>query len=60
LGGLGGAIGGMLVQPAVGLWLDFSKEAYAPIFFVAGSMYLIALFFIHRLLPKFEQQNVAG
>ncbi len=60
LGGLGGAIGGMLVQPAVGLWLDFSKEAYAPIFFVAGSMYLIALYVIHRLLPKFEQQNAAG
>ena len=58
LGGLGGAIGGMLVQPAVGLWLDFSKEWYAPIFFVAGSMYLIALFVIHRLLPSFEQQGI--
>jgi len=32
LGGLGGAIGGMLVAPAVGYWLDFSHGAYRPLF----------------------------
>lgn len=54
LGGFGGAIGGMLVAPAVGYWLDFSHGAYGPLFFVAGSMYLIALALIQLLLPRLE------
>ncbi|MGH9697661.1 MAG: MFS transporter, partial [Bryobacteraceae bacterium] len=55
LGGLGGAIGGVLVQPAIGKWLDFSKDSYGPLFVVAGSMYLLSLLIIHLLLPRFEQ-----
>jgi MFS transporter, ACS family, hexuronate transporter len=58
LGGLGGAIGGALVQPAIGIWLDFSKEAYGPIFISAGCMYLVSLLLIHRLLPRFVQEAV--
>ena len=58
LGGLGGAIGGMLVAPSVGYWLEFSHGAYGPLFFVAGSMYLLALGIIHLLLPKLEQTSV--
>lgn len=58
LGGFGGAIGGMLAQPVIGRWLDFSHDTYAPLFFVAGSMYLVALLVIHLLLPRFEQQEV--
>lgn len=54
LGGLGGAIGGMLVAPSVGYWLDFSHGAYGPLFFVAGSMYLLALAVIHLLIPRVE------
>lgn len=54
LGGLGGAVGGMLVAPAVGYWLDLSHQSYGPLFIVAGSMYLIALAVIHLLLPKLE------
>ena len=54
LGGLGGAIGGMLVAPAVGYWLDFSHGSYGPLFLVAGSMYLVALTIIHLLLPKLD------
>jgi ACS family hexuronate transporter-like MFS transporter len=54
LGGLAGAIGGMLVQPAVGKWLDFSNKSYGPIFFIAGTMYLIALLLIHLLVPRLE------
>jgi len=57
LGGLGGAIGGVLVQPAIGIWLDFSKESYGPLFVVAGSMYLLSLLIIHLLLPRFEQPS---
>jgi ACS family hexuronate transporter-like MFS transporter len=56
LGGLFGAIGGALAQPAIGIWLDFSKDSYAPLFLVAGSIYLVSLLVIHILLPQFEQQ----
>lgn len=52
LGGMGGAIGGLLVAPAIGLWLDYSHKAYGPLFFVAGGMYLLALLVIHLLVPK--------
>jgi ACS family hexuronate transporter-like MFS transporter len=53
--GMGGAIGGMLVAPAVGYWLDWSHGAYGPLFVVAGSMYLIALALIQLLVPKLEK-----
>jgi len=56
LGGLFGALGGALAQPAIGIWLDFSKDSYAPLFIVAGSMYLLSLLVIHWLLPRFERQ----
>ena len=52
LGGLGGAIGGALVSPAVGYWLDFSHGAYGPLFVAAGTAYLIAFALIHALVPK--------
>jgi len=58
LGGFGGAVGGMLVAPAVGYWLDFSHEFYGPLFIIAGVAYLCALLVIHLLLPKFKQVDV--
>ena len=58
LGGFGGALGGMLAQPAIGRWLDFSHRSYAPLFFVAGSLYLFSLLLIHIMLPRFEQQDI--
>ncbi len=57
-GGFGGAVGGMLVAPAVGYWLDFSHGAYGPLFVVAGAMYLIALGIIHYLSPRFEKAEI--
>jgi ACS family hexuronate transporter-like MFS transporter len=51
-GGMAGAIGGMLVAPAVGYWLDWSHGAYGPLFVVAGSMYLLALALIHLLVRQ--------
>jgi ACS family hexuronate transporter-like MFS transporter len=50
LGGFGGAVGGMLVAPMVGYWLDWSHGAYGPLFVVAGSMYLAAFVVIRLLL----------
>lgn len=55
LGGMCGALAGMLVAPAIGYWLDFSHKAYGPLFVVAGSMYLIALGIIQLLVPKIER-----
>jgi ACS family hexuronate transporter-like MFS transporter len=58
LGGLGGAVGGMLVAPAIGYWLDFSHEAYGPLFLVAGLMYVFTLSILHLLLPKLQQVEI--
>jgi ACS family hexuronate transporter-like MFS transporter len=58
LGGLGGAIGGVLVQPAIGWWLDYSNKYYSPLFFVAGSMYLISLLIIQVLIPNYEREAI--
>jgi ACS family hexuronate transporter-like MFS transporter len=54
LAGMAGAIGGMLAQPAIGRWLDFSKQSYGPLFVIAGSMYLFTLLLIQLLLPRIE------
>lgn len=58
LGGMGGSFGGMLVAPAIGLWLDYSHKSYGPLFLLAGSAYLIALFVIHLLVPKLKQVEI--
>ncbi|MBV8830329.1 MAG: MFS transporter [Acidobacteriaceae bacterium] len=52
LGGFGGALGGSVVQISVGKWLDISHGAYAPIFWIAGSMYLLALLIMQFFLPR--------
>jgi ACS family hexuronate transporter-like MFS transporter len=52
LGGMGGAVGGMLVAPLVGIWLDWSHDAYGPLFVIAGSIYLVAFAAIYLLAPK--------
>lgn len=58
LGGFGGAIGGMLVSPLIGYWLDFSHGAYGPLFVIAGLMYLLAWGVMHLLLPKLEPVEI--
>jgi MFS transporter, ACS family, aldohexuronate transporter len=55
LGGMGGAVGGLLVSPAIGYWLDWSHDAYGPLFVVAGTLYLIALLIIHLLVPNLQK-----
>ncbi|MFL6351081.1 MAG: MFS transporter [Bryobacteraceae bacterium] len=54
LAGMAGAVGGMLSQPAIGWWLDFSKQSYGVLFLIAGSMYLFTLLLIQLLLPRIE------
>jgi MFS transporter, ACS family, hexuronate transporter len=58
LGGMAGALGGMVVAPLIGYWLDFSHDAYGPLFVVAGVMYLLTLGLIQLLLPRVERVHV--
>ena len=53
IGGMAGAIGGMLISKVVGYILQ-STGSYVPIFIIAGSAYLIALTIIHLLVPRLE------
>ena len=53
IGGMAGAIGGMLIAEVVGHALQWTGSYMIP-FVMAGSAYLIALFLIHILAPKLE------
>jgi MFS transporter, ACS family, hexuronate transporter len=53
LGGMSGAVGGMLISIVVGEILQ-RTGSYVPIFFMAGFTYLFALGLIHLLVPKLE------
>ncbi len=51
IGGMAGAIGGMLIAEIVGHVLQWTGSYMVP-FFIAASAYMIALLFIHILSPK--------
>jgi ACS family hexuronate transporter-like MFS transporter len=53
IGGMFGAIGGMIMSPLVG-WILDRTGSYVPIFIIAASAYLVALTIIHLLAPKLE------
>ncbi|HEV8139592.1 MAG TPA: MFS transporter [Pyrinomonadaceae bacterium] len=57
IGGMAGAIGGMLIASAVGLILQYTGS-YLPIFVIAGTTYLVALGIIHLLAPRLEPASV--
>jgi ACS family hexuronate transporter-like MFS transporter len=57
LGGFAGAAGGMLIAPMVGYWLDWSHGFYAPLFVIAGSVYLLAIAVIHWLSPSMSSNR---
>lgn len=52
-GGMGGAIGGMLIAIVTGYLLQWTGSYHA-IFIVAGSTYLVALMIIHLLAPRLD------
>jgi MFS transporter, ACS family, hexuronate transporter len=58
IGGMAGAIGGMLIAEVVGHVLQWTGSYMVP-FLMAGSAYLIALFLIHILAPKLEPARIA-
>lgn len=53
IGGMSGAVAGILMQLASGRILDRTKS-YLPMFIVAGSVYLLSVVFIHLLAPRLE------
>lgn len=57
IGGMAGAIGGMVIAKVVGYILAWTGS-YLIIFIIAGSMYLIALLIIHLLVPNLEPADV--
>ena len=57
LGGLAGAVGGMLISTFVGFLLQ-ATGSYVPVFIMAGSAYLVALFIVHRLVPRLEPATI--
>ena len=54
LGGMFGAIGGMLIATAAGFILEFTGS-YLILFIIAGSLYLVALFVINLLVPEIKE-----
>ncbi|MFF7708628.1 MFS transporter [Pseudomonas sp. NPDC007930] len=59
IGGMAGAIGGMLMTTYNGYILEVFKS-YQPIFIVAGSAYLVAIVVIHLLTPKLKPVPLAS
>jgi ACS family hexuronate transporter-like MFS transporter len=57
IGGMAGAVGGMLIAKIVGYVLEWTGS-YLPIFIIAGSAYLTALLAVHLLVPRFAQAEV--
>ena len=57
IGGMAGAVGGMLISLLVGQILQ-ATGSYVPIFIIAGSTYLVALLIIHLLVPNLEPANL--
>lgn len=53
IGGMAGAVGGMLLSLLVGKILEKTGN-YLPIFIIAGSAYLFALLVIHLFAPRLE------
>lgn len=58
IGGMFGAIGGMLAAAVIGRLLQFTGNNYGPLLTAAGLMYLAALAVIHGLVPTLRTANV--
>jgi ACS family hexuronate transporter-like MFS transporter len=57
IGGMAGAVGGMLIAKIVGHVLQWTGSYRVP-FFIAGSVYLVALAAIHVLAPRLEPARI--
>jgi len=57
IGGMAGAVGGMLIAKVVGYVLQFTGS-YLPVFILAGSTYVVALGVVHWLAPRLEPARI--
>ena len=57
IGGMAGAVGGMLIAQIVGHVLQWTNSYMIP-FFIAASAYLVAILLIHLLSPKLEPAEI--
>jgi ACS family hexuronate transporter-like MFS transporter len=57
IGGMAGAIGGMLMAKIVGYVLQWTQSYMIP-FFIAGFAYLVAVAIIHLLSPRLEPAKI--
>ena len=57
IGGMAGAVGGMLIAEIVGYVLQWTGSYMIP-FLIAGSAYLVALTVIHILIPRMEPAGI--
>src|ERR1700730_1361 len=58
IGGMAGAVGGMLFSFVTGYVLLWTHSNYTPVFIVCGSVYLIALLIMHLLVPRLEPAKI--
>ena len=58
IGGMAGAVGGMLIAKIVGYVLQWTGSYMVP-FFIAGAAYLVALTMIHVLTPSMEPAKIS-
>jgi len=59
IGGMAGAVGGMLIATLAGYVLQLT-HSYLPLFIIAGSAYLVALLIVHLLAPRLEAARVGS
>jgi ACS family hexuronate transporter-like MFS transporter len=57
LGGMAGAVGGMLIAKVTGYVLE-ATGSYLPIFVTAAVIYVVALGLVHLLAPKLEPARI--
>ncbi len=57
LGGMAGAIGGMLISTAAGFIIQITGQ-YLVLFIVCGFAYLVALLIFHLLVPRMEPAKI--
>ena len=61
IGGMAGAVGGIMIATAAGTLFDFYKAAgdirigYGIMFMICSTAYIIAWFVMHALVPKFKK-----
>ncbi len=59
LGGMAGAVGGMLLATSAGFLLEWTGS-YMTLFIISGSVYLVALFVINLLVPNLEPAAITS